>query len=170
MGHMSGMLDTVRAVVSGVFRSPRSRPTSNRQPDHHFMSTGHSDVCTRGIRVKVAAQFLPDRSDPELAQFLYSYKVIISNEGDRSARLLSRHWLIRDADNDLREVRGQGVVGRQPPIAPGEAFEYESHCPLPTEWGTMEGSYLMQFDDGETFEAAIGRFFLAPNVAPISQM
>ena len=134
------------------------------------MSTGHSDTTTEGIRIKVAAQYIPLESDPANNQFIYAYHVIIINEGQESVRLLSRHWQIRDSENELREVVGPGVVGQQPLIGPGETYSYESCCPLPTEWGTMEGTYTMQREDGSTFEAKIGRFFLAPNVAPISQL
>ena len=134
------------------------------------MSTGHSDTLTDGIRVRVAAQFLPDESDPGIGQYMYAYRVIISNEGGRTAKLLGRHWLIRDAENELREIRGAGVIGNQPVLEPGDSFEYESRCPLTTRWGTMEGTYLMRREDGNTFNAAIGRFFLAPTVAPISQL
>jgi ApaG protein len=129
--------------------------------------SGHSDVVTEGIRVRVAAQFVPAQSDPDRRHWVYAYRVVISNEGDAPAKLISRHWLIRDAHNDLQEVRGPGVVGENPELDPGESFEYMSGCPLPTEWGTMEGSYRMRRPSGEEFDAAIGRFFLAPNVAPI---
>ena len=134
------------------------------------MSTGHSDTLTDGIRIRVAAEFLPDESESGIGQFMYAYRVIISNEGDRMAKLLGRHWLICDADNELREIRGAGVIGKQPVLEPGDSFEYESRCPLTTAWGTMEGTYLMRREDGNTFDAAIGRFFLAPTAAPISQL
>jgi ApaG protein len=85
---------------------------------------------------------------------------VISNEGDQPARLLRRHWLIIDADGHREEVRGPGVVGETPRLEPGKAFKYQSFCPLKTRWGTMEGSYTMQRDDGSTFEASIARFYL----------
>ena len=90
--------------------------------------------------------------------------------GDRPARLKSRHWIIRDADNQQREVRGPGVVGKQPHLEPGGSFAYVSGCPLETEWGTMEGWFQCERDDGETFSARIGRFFLAPTVAPLPEL
>ena len=132
------------------------------------MESGHSDVTTQGIRVRVAAQYLPEQSDPERRQFNYVYRVILTNVGERKAKLLSRHWIIRDAHNERREVRGPGVVGQYPELEPGESFEYMSGCPLPTEWGTMEGTYRMRREDGEEFDIAIGRFFLAPSAAPIN--
>ncbi|QDU67785.1 Co2+/Mg2+ efflux protein ApaG [Engelhardtia mirabilis] len=132
--------------------------------------SGHSDTTTDGIRVRVAAQYIEAQSDPERNHWVYAYRVVISNEGDVPAKLISRHWIIRDANNDVEEVRGAGVVGENPDLAPGEQFEYMSGCPLATEWGTMEGRYTMQRPGGEEFDAVVGRFFLAPNTAPIAAM
>ena len=132
--------------------------------------SGHSDTITQGIRVRVGAQFVPDQSDPDRRHYVFAYRVVLSNEGERKAKLVSRHWVIRDANNDVREVRGPGVVGKYPDLAPGTSFEYVSGCPLATSWGTMEGSYQMQREDGGTFDVRIGRFFLAPNTAPISKL
>lgn len=132
--------------------------------------SGHSETVTDGIRVRVGAQFVPDQSDPDRRHFVFAYRVVLRNEGERRAKLVSRHWIIRDANNDVREVRGPGVVGKYPDLAPGESFEYVSGCPLATSWGTMEGSYQMQREDGGTFDVHIGRFFLAPNTAPISKV
>ena len=127
-------------------------------------STGpNSDTVTHGIRVQAAAQFIPDRSEPDEMWF-YAYRVRIINEGDERAKLLSRHWVVLDANNQRREVDGEGVVGRQPDLGPGEMFEYTSGCPLNTAWGTMEGCYTFLRPDGSTFEAEIGRFFLVPSV------
>ncbi|MBL8694315.1 MAG: Co2+/Mg2+ efflux protein ApaG [Planctomycetes bacterium] len=131
---------------------------------------GHSNAVTEGIRVRVAAQLVPEQSDPQQGRFLYVYRVILTNEGDERAKLLGRHWIILDADNERRDVRGSGVVGEHPDLAPGESFQYQSSCQLATRWGTMEGSYLFERPDGRRFEAAIGRFFLAPNAAPISAL
>jgi ApaG protein len=133
------------------------------------METGHSDTTTEGVRVRVGAQFVPAQSDPDRSHWVYAYRVVISNEGEQPAKLISRHWIIRDAHNATQEVRGPGVVGENPDLGPGESFEYMSGCPLPTEWGTMEGSFLMRRPTGDEFEARIGRFFLAPNVAPIGE-
>ena len=119
-----------------------------------------SDTVTEGIRVQAAAQYLEGESEPDQRQYLFAYRIRIRNEGTRRARLKSRHWIIVDADNHREDVRGPGVVGKTPLLAPGESFEYSSGCPLRTPWGTMEGSYTMERDDGTSFEAAVGRFFL----------
>lgn len=132
--------------------------------------TGHSDTTTEGMRIRVAAKYLPERSDPDASRWMYAYRVIISNEGAEWAKLLSRHWVIRDADNHVEEVKGPGVVGEYPALEPGDSFEYLSGCPLPTSWGTMEGTYTFQRADESEFDAHIGRFFLAPNVAPLSTL
>ena len=134
------------------------------------METGHSDTITDGIRIRVAAEFVEEQSDPERGLYLYKYRVVIENVGEQRACLLSRHWIIRDADGNQREVKGPGVVGEHPDLAPGETFVYMSGCPLATEWGTMEGTYRMRRDDGSEFDAAIGRFFLARNVAPLPSL
>jgi len=131
------------------------------------MQTGHSDVTTEGIRVRVGARYLRDQSSPEAGRWAYAYRVRLDNVGDRTAQLLRRAWVILDADNERREVRGEGVVGEQPVLAPGESFQYVSAATLPTEWGTMEGHYTMVREDGSTFDVAVGRFFLTPNVAPL---
>jgi ApaG protein len=124
-----------------------------------------SDTVTDGIRVQASARFVPDQSDPERSQYLFAYRIVIRNEGTKRAKLLSRHWIIIDADNQREEVKGPGVVGETPDLAPGQSFEYESACPLTTAWGTMEGSYRMQLEGGATLEARIGRFFLTSKSA-----
>ena len=131
------------------------------------METGHSDTTTAGVRVRVAAQYLPEHSSPERDHYLFQYQVVLENVGDQRARLLSRHWVIRDAHGETREVKGPGVVGEYPDLAPGESFVYTSGCPLPTPWGTMEGTYRMADAEGEEYDVAVGRFFLAPTTAPI---
>ena len=110
---------------------------------------------------------MAEHSEPEEDRFVFAYTITLVNRGSVSAQLLSRHWVIVDALGRREEVRGDGVVGVQPTLAPGESHEYTSGCPLRTEWGTMEGSYLFRTEAGEEFEVAVGRFFLAPNVAPI---
>ena len=131
---------------------------------------GHSDTTTDGIRIRVGAQYVPEHSDPEGSTHLYAYRVILTNEGEASAKLVSRRWIILDADNNQKEVSGPGVVGLNPDLPPGGSFEYMSHCPLATEWGTMEGSYQMVRENGEHFDAQIGRFLLAPTAAPLSEL
>jgi ApaG protein len=128
---------------------------------------GHSDEVTQGVRVRAAACYLEEESDPSMRQFLYVYRIRFDNEGKETVQLLSRHWIIVDAQGRREEVRGDGVVGEQPTLGPGESFEYTSGCPLKTEWGTMEGSYLFRNDNDEQFEVSVGRFFLAPNVSQI---
>lgn len=123
----------------------------------------NSDVSTHGIRIEAAARHLEDDSDPDRGRYYYIYRIRITNDGTERAKLLSRHWVILDANNQREEVVGKGVVGKQPDLGPGEAFEYTSFCPLRTEWGTMEGSYTFVRPDGSTFHAAVGRFFLAPS-------
>ena len=120
-----------------------------------------SDTTTQGVRVGAAAYYLPDQSEPEEHKYLFGYNIVVSNEGDAPAQLVSRHWVIIDASGHREEVRGPGVVGQTPRLEPGQAFKYQSFCPLRTPWGTMEGTYKMRRDDGEMFDAQIGRFFLS---------
>jgi ApaG protein len=125
-----------------------------------MMQTLHSDIVSDGIRVIADARYVPERSHPDDGYYFFSYAITIKNEGTRWARLLSRHWIIINAHGDRDEVQGPGVIGQTPGIAPGESFEYRSFCPLNTEWGTMEGAYTMERDDGEQFTVTIGRFYL----------
>lgn len=123
-----------------------------------------SDTLTRGIRVRVRSSFMPERSSPREQHYFFSYHVRISNEGADTAQLLSRHWIITNADGEEQEVRGPGVVGETPVLKPGEAFEYTSYCPLTTAVGTMQGSFTMTTPDGAAFDAEITPFTLAmPN-------
>lgn len=132
------------------------------------MQSGHSDVVTQGIRVKVAAQYLPDQSEPDHEHYLFAYRVRIYNESDVVVTLRSRRWVITDGDGRVEIVEGPGVVGEEPRLAPGAMHEYMSGCPLSTTWGTMEGHFVMEREDGSRFDAQVGRFFLAPTVAPIA--
>jgi ApaG protein len=120
----------------------------------------HSDTVTHGIRVVADAKYVPERSHPDEGYYFFSYKITIKNEGSEPARLLSRHWIIINATGDRDEVRGPGVIGQHPLLSPGESFEYTSFCPLNTEWGTMEGTYRMQRENGDEFDIDIGRFYL----------
>ena len=129
--------------------------------------SGHSDVTTDGIRIRVASQYLPDQSEPERKQFIFAYRVEIENVGGEVATLRSRRWLITDGDGGTEVVEGPGVVGEQPRLEPGESHAYMSGSPLSTEWGTMEGHFVMEREDGSNFEAKVGRFFLAKTVDPI---
>jgi ApaG protein len=119
-----------------------------------------SECVTAGIRIHVRPMYVQDQSDPSARQWLFSYRIRISNEGVVPVRLETRHWRIVDAVGHPEEVRGPGVVGQQPRLEPGQSFEYSSYCQLRTSWGTMEGAYQLRTDEGETFDANIGRFFL----------
>ena len=120
-----------------------------------------STAVTEGIRVTVKSAFRPDRSTPGQGRYLFTYTVRIANEGSRPAKLVSRHWIITDASGEKEEVAGEGVVGRQPHLAPGESFEYTSFCVLKTPLGAMRGTYQMVRDDGSSFHAEIAPFSLA---------
>lgn len=120
-----------------------------------------SDTTTNGIRVQVSTQFLPERSSPKEDQFVFAYHITISNVGSEPAQLISRHWIITNADGETEEVQGPGVVGEQPLLKPGEQYVYTSFCPLKTNVGTMHGSYTMVSGDGTTFQARIAPFTLA---------
>ena len=119
-----------------------------------------SRAVTRGIRVDVRARYVPERSDPADSEWFFAYTITISNESPGTVQLLSRHWVITDANGKVEEVRGPGVVGQQPILAPGQAFEYTSACPLETSFGVMQGSYQMVTPEGEHFDIAIAPFSL----------
>lgn len=120
-----------------------------------------SEAVTRGVAVQVESTYVAERSAPEDGQWFFAYTVRIANRGDTTVQLLSRHWVITDANGQVREVKGAGVVGEQPTLAPGESFEYTSACPLETAFGTMHGTYQMVTDSGERFDAEIAPFTLA---------
>ena len=120
-----------------------------------------SEAVTRNIRVRVEAEYAPGRSNPMLNQWFFLYTIQISNEGSENVQLLSRHWLITDAMGHVQEVRGPGVVGKQPTLAPGERFQYTSGCPLTTPFGSMHGTYQMVNDEQEQFEIEIAPFTLS---------
>lgn len=113
------------------------------------------------LSVVVEPHFVPDQSDPGKQQFVFAYKVRITNTGERPAQVISRHWIITDGDRGEHEVRGLGVVGQQPLLGPGETFEYTSGCPLKTPVGTMRGSYHCVGENGVPFEVEIPEFVLA---------
>lgn len=117
-----------------------------------------STALTDGIRVDVESRYLPDRSEPGSHRWLFGYTITVSNVGDAPAQLRSRHWIIADADGNLEDVEGDGVVGQQPRLEPGEGFRYSSFCVLKTPHGSMGGTYRMVRDDGTAFDAVIARF------------
>lgn len=117
------------------------------------------------IRVSARTAYLREQSEPERDRYVFAYTITIENAGTATAQLISRHWIITDALGKVQEVRGEGVVGEQPVLAPGTRFEYTSGAVLETPVGTMQGSYQMLADDGSGFDAAIPTFRLAvPNV------
>jgi ApaG protein len=120
-----------------------------------------SEAVTRGIRVRVVSEYAPDQSRPSAGQWLFVYTITISNEGAEIVQLVTRHWIITDGNGHVEEVRGDGVVGEQPVLAPGQAFEYSSRCPLRTPFGTMKGTYQMVTRDGDRFDARIAEFTLS---------
>lgn len=119
------------------------------------------EINQHGVVIQTQVNYLPDQSDEADNRFVFSYTITITNLGQTSAKLISRHWIITDANNHVQEVRGQGVVGEQPLLKPSQSFEYTSGTVLTTQVGTMRGSYLMQTDDGAQFEVQIPQFVLS---------
>lgn len=118
------------------------------------------------VTVRVAVSYLPEQSQPAHGRWFWSYHIRIENGGETPVQLLTRHWIILDGRGNVHEVEGEGVVGDQPVIDPGESYDYVSGCPLQTPAGSMHGSYGMIDADGEEFDAAIPRFpLLAPATA-----
>ena len=119
-----------------------------------------SEATTEGVRVRVEARYSAEHSQPG-ERWFFLYTITVANEGDEPVQLVSRHWVITDGTGNVEEVRGPGVVGEQPLLEPGTAFEYTSGYPLETPFGEMEGTYQMARDDGSAFEARIARFHLS---------
>ena len=139
-----------------------------RIPLQHARFTGSPLTLSRMERnndynfdIDVATRYLDDQSEPEQNRYVFAYTINIRNRGSVAARLLARHWVITDANGKVNEVEGEGVVGEQPWLRPGEGFQYTSGAVLETSLGTMEGSYAMLADDGTQFEAPIPAFTLA---------
>lgn len=120
-----------------------------------------SEAVTRGIKIHVEPQYDALRSRPAEGLWFFLYTVTLKNEGSETVQLISRHWIITDEENRTEEVRGPGVVGEQPVLAPGESFQYTSGCPLTTPTGTMHGTYQMVTSEGDTFDAEIAPFVLS---------
>ena len=112
------------------------------------------------ISVKVEPAYIEEQSDPEMENYVFSYTVTITNNGNIPARLLTRHWVITNGDGETQEVKGDGVVGEQPYLKPGEGFQYTSGTLIKTPVGSMHGSYQMLSDDGKEFDAPIPEFYL----------
>lgn len=121
-------------------------------------SVHSSKAVTNGIRVTVRSQF--SHAEPQRQRWYFTYTVRIANEGTETATLVSRHWIITDGSNKVKEVKGPGVVGQQPMLAPGQAHEYTSGCQLSTPFGSMRGTYRMVTRDGAEFDAEIAEFAL----------
>jgi len=113
------------------------------------------------ITVQARSTFLPEQSDVDQGRYVFAYTITITNTGSVAAQLISRHWIITDSDNQVQEVRGQGVVGEQPFLRPQEKFEYTSGAAIATPVGTMRGSYQMRAEDGTAFDAPIPEFTLS---------
>jgi len=111
--------------------------------------------------VSAIPRYMASQSSPDKDRYVFAYTVTIRNTGDVAGQLLSRHWIITDAEGHVEEVRGEGVVGEQPVLQPGQSFEYTSGCPLATPVGSMKGSYQCVAADGTPFEAPIPEFILS---------
>ena len=120
-----------------------------------------SEIKQYDIRVSVKTEYLPSESDTDTNRFVFAYTITVENHGEVAAKLLSRHWIITDAENRVQEVKGKGVIGEQPHLKHGESFQYTSGTMIETPVGSMQGSYQMQADDGHTFNAMIAPFTLA---------
>jgi ApaG protein len=120
-----------------------------------------SESVTRNIRVRVESHYDPERSDTDRERWFFVYTIRIANEGSETVQLISRHWIITDANGKVEEVRGPGVVGEQPTLEPDQSFEYSSGCPLGTSFGTMHGTYQMVTRNGEHFDVEIAPFALS---------
>lgn len=119
-----------------------------------------SEAVTNDIRVEVLSRYMPEQSRPLEDEWAFQYTVRITNQGTKKVQLISRHWIITDGFDRVREVKGPGVVGKQPELAPGESFTYSSWCPLATPTGMMRGTYQMQVDSGDLFDIEIAAFGL----------
>ena len=113
------------------------------------------------IQVTTQVEYIPEQSSEEQDRYVFAYTITITNSGSIAAQLISRHWIITDANNSVQEVRGLGVVGEQPLLKPGESFEYTSGSAIATPVGTMQGSYQMVAEDGTKFDATIAEFTLS---------
>jgi ApaG protein len=124
-----------------------------------------SEATTRGVKVNVSSSFVAEQSAPQLGRWIFTYRIRVHNAGFETVQLVNRHWTITDANGQVQEVDGPGVVGEQPVLGPGETFEYTSFCPLGTPFGTMEGAYEMVTEGGERFWASVAPFTLSEPLA-----
>jgi len=119
-----------------------------------------SNRLTNGVRIQAEAFFLNMEKNGFEDVYTFSYKITFTNEGDQAVQLISRHWIIINSNGARDEVKGSGVVGEHPIIEPGHSYTYGSYSQITTPWGTMEGNYFFKKNDGQTFAAEIGRFYL----------
>ena len=131
------------------------------RPPQEFQAEPMNDNPLNRIQVDVETRYVEEQSNPEKNYYVFAYTITIRNKGRQPARLLTRHWVITDSNQKVQEVRGEGVVGEQPHLKPGEQFVYTSGTMLETAVGTMKGSYQMQADDGSQFDAEIDEFVLS---------
>ena len=131
------------------------------RPPQEFQAEPMNDNPLNQIQVDVETRYVEEQSNPEKNYYVFAYTITIRNKGRQPARLLTRHWVITDSNQKVQEVRGEGVVGEQPHLKPGEQFVYTSGTMLETAVGTMKGSYQMQADDGSQFDAEIDEFVLS---------
>ncbi|MGZ3653661.1 MAG: Co2+/Mg2+ efflux protein ApaG [Bdellovibrionota bacterium] len=124
---------------------------------------------TNGVRIDVETYYVAEKSIPAMNQYLFGYEITITNENPEAVQLLHRHWVITDALGRVEEVKGPGVIGKQPRLKSGESFTYDSFCPLPTPFGSMRGSYKMMRDNGEFFEVDVPLFSLVQSKETESQ-
>ena len=129
-------------------------------PEPEPLHTPTSEAVTNNVRVEVESQYSPERSQPFQSRWFFHYTVRITNEGDETVQLLSRHWIATDANGQVQEVKGPGVVGEQPVLRPGESFQYTSGWPLKTSAGVLRGTYQMVSEGGSHFDAEIAPFAL----------
>jgi len=120
----------------------------------------NSETITQGIKIEAFPEYIPEQSEADEHKYTFAYQVNIKNLSNRWAKLVSRHWIIIDANGKRDDAVGSGVVGYTPELAPGESFEYTSFCTINTNWGTMEGTFGMAREDGSIFDAEIKRFYL----------
>src|SRR5262245_38758215 len=128
--------------------------------DRQQLHASASEAVTNNVRVEVESRYAPELSQPFQGEWVFNYTVRITNEGDETVQLLSRHWVVTDAAGHVDEYKGAGVVGEQPVLAPGEAFQYTSRSSLKTSTGVMRGTYQMVTEDGDHFDVEIAPFAL----------
>ena len=129
------------------------------------MSELGSSYTTEGIKIVVEPQYLSQESQPKDSFWVFTYEVVVTNTSAMTVQLLSRHWIITDANGKQDHVRGPGVVGKSPVLKEGDSFTYTSFCPLPTQMGTMHGTYQFRKEDGDVFDAKIAPFVLSTSDA-----